>query len=123
MFARYDQFKPHLRSAAFLSCCSTMFDKLAGCAGGTGWAGEVGGVAAVDEPAAAGCVASTLPPDWLAKEASNKARIVDQLKTMRMPKMMPMMSLMLRGVFLRLGRVLADQCGSSRTFSGLTWTW
>ena len=99
-----------------------MSDRLVGATGGSGWAGGVAAGAA-DGLAAAGCVASTWPPDWLANEASNKARIVDQLKTMRTPMTMPMMSLMERGVFLLLESVVEDQGGDSRTVNGLTWTW
>ena len=63
---------------------------------------------------------SDLPPDAPANELSKTSRIVAQLKTMRTPMMMPMMSLMGWGVFLLLERLMDDQCGASRTVEGST---
>ena len=61
-----------------------------------------------------------MPPDELANELSKTSRIVAQLKTMRTPMMMPMMSLMGWGVFLLLERLMDDQCGAIRTVEGST---
>jgi len=80
-----------------------------------GWTG--GGVAAGTSKAGG---ASDLPPDELANELSKTSRIVAQLKTMRTPMMMPMMSLMGWGVFLLLERLMDDQCGAIRTVEGST---